>query len=96
MLESMPDGFISEGISSRVIIINQDSRERERYGTNLDINNDKNNLQHALGMVGIENTSLLSGCIYNNVDKARQNPYMKLISAINNIQTITTVVDNAS
>lgn len=96
MLESMPDEFIPEGISSRVVIINQDSGEREGYGANLDTNNDENNLQHALGTAGIENTGLLSGCIYTDVNEARQNPYMKLISAINNLQTTATAVDDAS
>ena len=96
MLESMPDEFIPKGILSRIVIINQDSGEREGYGANLDSNNDENNLQHALGTAGIEDSGLLTGCIYTDVNEARQNPYIKLISAINNLQTTATAVDDAS
>lgn len=48
------------------------------------------------GMAGIKNTGLLSGCIYTDINEARQNPYIKLILAINNIQTTAMVVDNVS
>ena len=71
MLESMPDKFIFKKISSRIVIKNQDSEKRKGYGANLDTNNDENNLQHALGTAGIEDSGLLSGCIYTNVNEAR-------------------------
>lgn len=85
MLESMPNEFIPKEILSRIVIINQDSGEYKRYKANLDINNNKNNLQYALGMVEIEDLGLLSGYIYTDINKAGQNSYIKLISAINNL-----------
>lgn len=47
-------------------------------------------------MARIKNTSFLNSRIYTNINKAKQNLYIKLISAINNIQTIAIAVDNAS
>lgn len=44
MLKNMPDEIIPKEISFRVVIINQDSEECERYRANLNINNNKNNL----------------------------------------------------
>lgn len=44
----------------------------------------------------IKDSGLLNSYIYTNVYKTRQNWYIKLISAINNLQTTATVVDNAS
>lgn len=92
----MPDELILEKISFRVIIINQDSRKRESYRANLDNNNNEKNLQYLLKIVKIENISLLSDYIYTNVNKVKQNLYMKLISTINNIQIIATIVNDIS
>lgn len=78
----MLDECIPKEISSRIVIVNQDSRECERYKVNLNTNSNENNLQPALETAEIENTGLLSGYIYIDVNKARQNLYMKLISAI--------------
>lgn len=50
MLKSMSNEFIFKKISFRFVIINQDSRKRERYRVNHDTNNDENNLQHMLRM----------------------------------------------
>lgn len=47
-------------------------------------------------MVEIRNSGFLSCCIYININEARQNLYIKLILAINNLQTTATAVDNAS
>lgn len=49
-----------------------------------------------LRMVKIEDRGLLSSYIYTNINKARQNLYIKLISVINNFQTIVITIDNAS
>ncbi len=91
----MPDEFILEGISSRVISMNQNSEKHEGYAADLNICNDENNLYHALGTAGIENTGLSRGCIYTDVNEARQNPYLKLISAINNLQTTPSIIENS-
>lgn len=48
-LASMPDEFIPEGASSRVVIMENDISEHEGYGANLAENNDENDLHHAIG-----------------------------------------------
>lgn len=80
----MSNKFILKEISSRIVIINQDSKKREWYGANHDINNDKKILQHTLGITKIKDSGLLSDCIYININKVRQNLYIKPILAINN------------
>lgn len=81
MLASMPDQFIPDGIVSRIVNIDQDHSKREGYGANLETNNDLNNLHHAIGSAGINDSGILSGCIYTDVNESRQNPYLRLISA---------------
>lgn len=44
MLSSMPDEFISRGISLEYVFIENDSSEHKDYGTDLLENNDENNL----------------------------------------------------
>ncbi len=81
----MPDEFISESISSRVIVIENDSSERKGYGAKLAENNEENDVHQAIGSAGINESGILSGCIYTDVNECRQNPYLKLISAIHNL-----------
>lgn len=40
----MPNKFIPKRILSRVVIINEDSEEREKYEANYNTNNNENNL----------------------------------------------------
>ncbi len=85
MLSTMPNEFISKSISSRVDIMKDDDAKRKGYGTNLAENSEKNNLHYAIGSVGINELGILSSHIYTNVNKLKQNPYLKLISAIHNL-----------
>ncbi len=94
MLETMPDEFIPEGISSRIVSMNQDSEESEGYAANLNTSNDENDLHYLLGTARIKNTGLSSGCIYTDVNEVRQNLYLKLISAIHNLQTTLSTIEN--
>ncbi len=71
MLETMLDEFILEGISSKVVLINQNSEEYEKYTADLNTNNDKNDLYHLLGIAEMKNTDLINGCIYTNVNEVR-------------------------
>lgn len=48
-------------------------------------NNDENNLHYAIGAASINKSWILSGWFYTDINKSRQNPYLKLISAIHNI-----------
>ncbi len=96
MLETMSDEFIPKGISSRVVSMNQDSKEREGYVANLNTSNDENDLHHALETTKMENTGLSSDFIYTDINEARQNPYLKLISTINNLQTTPSIIENSN
>lgn len=85
LIESILDKFIPKNILSKFVSKNQDFKECEEYVANVKTNNDKNDLYHALKTIKIKNTSLLSYCIYTDINKAKQNLYLKLISAINNL-----------
>ncbi len=91
----MPDEFISKGISSRVVIMENDISKREGYGVDLSKNNNKNDLHHAIGSASINESGILSGCIYIDVNESRQNPYMKLIFAIHNLLNDSALDDNS-
>ncbi|MCJ1349551.1 hypothetical protein MMC31_007792 [Peltigera leucophlebia] len=84
-LLSIPAEFIPKGISSRIVVIENDSSERKGYGADLVENNDENDLHHAIEAAGINESGILSACIYTDVNESRQNPYLKLISAIHNL-----------
>lgn len=96
ILESILDQFIPKTILFKVVIINQDSGGYKKYRPNFDTYNNKNNLQYMLAMAKIKDLGLLSDCIYTDVNKARQNLNIKLISIINNLQITATMVHNAS
>lgn len=49
-----------------------------------------------LTIAKIENTDLLNSYIYININKTRQNWYMKFILAINNFQIVAILVNNIS
>lgn len=81
----MLDEFIPQGISSRVVVMKDDSSERQDYGANLVENNEENNLHHAIGSASINKSGLLSRCIYTYVNESKQNRYLKLISGFHNL-----------
>lgn len=81
----MSDKFISEGILSRVVLMNQDSKKRKRFVTDLNTRNDKNDLYYVFKTAEIENIDLSSSCIYTDINETRQNLSLKLIFAINNL-----------
>ncbi len=94
MLLGMSDEFISERISFRVVIIENDISKCKSYKINLSKNNNENNLHHVIGFVGMNKLGILSGCIYIDINKSRQNPYLKLIFAIYNFSNDSTLDDN--
>ena len=67
----MPDEYIPKGISSRVVVMENNSSEWEGYGADLVENNDGNDLHHAVGATGINELGILSSYIYTNVNKSR-------------------------
>lgn len=85
ILSSMPDKYIFKGILLRLIIMEYNNSKCKSYGADLVENNNKNNLYHAIRAASINKLGIMSGCIYIDVNKSRQNPYLKLISAIYNL-----------
>ncbi len=84
LLASMHSEFILKSILLRIIVIENDSSKRMGYEANLIENNEENNLYHDIGTVSINELGILSGCIYTNINKFKQNSYLKLISTIDN------------
>ncbi len=76
--------FVPTNISSRVLQCDKDTKEKEGYVANLEIENFKNNLDHAVNNAEISDSGLLSGCLYTDVDDTQEHPPMKLVSAITN------------
>lgn len=85
MLSFMLNKFILENISSRVIIIKDNCSECKNYKANLAENNEENNLYHASGSKDINESEILCGCIYTDINESRQNLYLKLSFAIYNL-----------
>lgn len=89
----MPYEFILENISSRVVIMENNISEKGRYDTSLAENNDKNDLYHPIDSAENNDSRILNSCIYSNVNKLRQNQYLKLIFAINNFSNKHSRID---
>lgn len=70
MLASIPDKFILNQIVSRIVTIDQDPSKRERYRTNLEANNNENNLHHSIGSASINDSGILSSCIYIDINES--------------------------
>lgn len=68
-----------------VITVNQDFIKYEGYIADLNSNNDKNHLHHTIKSVNLNDRGFLNSYMYTNIYETRQNPYLKLILAINNI-----------
>lgn len=62
ILSSIPENFISEDISSKVVIIKNNRVECKGYRANLAENNRKNNLNHCIRSVGINESGILYKC----------------------------------
>lgn len=77
--------FIFKSILSRMIIIKNDSFERKDYGANLAENNNKNDLYYIIASTNINEPDILRSYIYKNINKSKQNLYLKLIFAIYNL-----------
>ena len=90
---SMPDEYIFEGILLKDVVIENDSSKRKGYRADIVENNDENNLHHAIGALSINELGILSSYIYININKSKQNQYLKLISAIYNLSD-NNVVEN--
>ncbi len=90
----MPNEFISNGILLRVIIIENNSSKYKSYGANLAENNEENDLHHIIGSADINESRILSNCIYININESRQNLYLKLIFIIHNLSDDNSTEDH--
>lgn len=75
----MPKKFILEEILFKVIVINSNPKKDERYVIDLNITNIENDLYYALATDRIKKTSISNSYIYTNINKVRQNPYLKRV-----------------
>lgn len=90
LLSTWEDEFIPQGITDHLVLCDPDSQEREGYAASLRDDNFENNLDAAIAETEIEADQLHSGCVYSDIDDGRQNPTLKLLSAIDNIKSGTT------
>lgn len=82
MLSNMPDEFIPKEILSQIVIMESDIFECKGYEADLSKNNNKNDLNHIIKSADINESGILSSYIYIDINKSRQNPYLKQISII--------------
>lgn len=76
--------------------MNQNFAEYNGYKASFHSNNDKNNLYYTIKSVTLSNKSFLIIYIYTNINEARQNLYLKLLSAISNIQISLIIEKNTN
>lgn len=80
----MPDEFIFKNISSKIVVIKNNSSKYKDCRANFMKNNIKYNLYHVIGSININELEILRGYIYIDINKFRQNLYLKMISTIQN------------
>ena len=84
LLENWEDEFVPAGIADRVLQCGSDFAEREGYTMNLESDNYENDLHHAVEDAGLDDSGILSGCLYTDADDTREHPTMKLVAAMTN------------
>lgn len=78
------------------MLYNFDSQEREGYTALLHYDNFENNLDTTIADTKIEADQLYSGYVYSDINDRKQNPILKLLFAIDNIKSKTTVANNTA
>lgn len=66
------------------VVTENNSFKYKSYRVKLAEKNEKNKLYHIIRSVGINKSRIMSDDIYLDVNKSRQNPYLKLTFAIYN------------
>ncbi len=93
LLETWEDEIIPSGIMDNIVHCNADQHECEGYATVLNNGNFENDLDTAIGGTGIQGDHINSGCVYSDIDDQRQNPTLRLLSVVANIQAIVSTRD---
>ena len=83
LLDSWADSFIPSDLERSVIHSENDHIEHEGYAADIEDNNFENDLQQALDDENSDPIS--SGCVYTDVESARQHPTLQLLSSILNL-----------
>ncbi len=83
-MDDWQDEFIPTSIKSCVLLYDPDSDERERYSADLNADNHENELHHSMSDAWLNDSGLLSGCLYTDIDDARDHFIMKLVSTVAN------------
>jgi hypothetical protein len=86
LLDSWADSFIPRDLEESMVHSKEDHEEREGYTADLGAGNHENDLQEALDSDGQATGSISSGCVYSDVESARQHPTLQLVSAILNLE----------
>jgi hypothetical protein len=84
LLDSWADSFIPRDLEDSVIHCENDHKEREGYAANIEAENCENDLQQVLDNEASDLIS--SGCVYTDVNSARQLPTLQLLSAMLNLE----------
>ena len=84
LLDSWTDSFVPRDLEDSIVHSEADHEEREGYTADLGPGNHENDLQEALD--GQATGPISSGCVYSDVESARQHPTLQLVSAILNLE----------
>jgi hypothetical protein len=84
LLDSWATSFIPHDLEESMIHSEGDHEEREGYTADLGAGNHENDLHDALD--GQPTGPISSGCVYSDVESARQHPTLQLVSAILNLE----------
>ncbi len=83
-------------IASNILQYKPNLSKREGYSINLESNNFKNELHQAVNAAGLDDLGCLSGCLYTDVDDAREHSTTKLVLALVNHKNSGTLINFAS
>ena len=89
LLQDWEEEFIPQGLLDQVVHCEPDNSERDSYAVPSNGENFENDLDHAITEAGIEGDAIQTGCVYSDIDDNRQNPTLKLLSAIDNTNSGT-------
>ena len=84
LLDSWADSFIPADLEESILYPENDHEEHEGYAVDIALDNCENDLQEALG--DQDCNQINSGCVYSDIESARQHPTLQLVSAILNLE----------
>ena len=76
--------FVSFKLIDRIVQCESDSTEKNEYAANLINDNHENDFHHAISEIDVDQSELLSSCVYTDVNDIRNKLIMKLINVVTN------------